>query len=198
MPSTKPRRNVRIIETLQRYFGGRTHQPVRVEHSALATPRLRECGRECTPGGRGAELPQVDGLRRRASRGWQAGDLGERWRRLQCPAVRRGDAGPPGDVHGPGETPGGVYAACGTGRHRGSRTLRPVRATGSDARQDGGAAGAHRAPGRARARLHVPRLVRSVERSAREGKQRSELSADNSPSGGMLRCQIRHPEAGAR
>ena len=41
MPSTKPRRNVRIIETLQKYFGGRTHQPVRVEHSALATPRLR-------------------------------------------------------------------------------------------------------------------------------------------------------------
>ena len=41
MPSTKPRRNVRIIESLQRYFGGRTHRPIRVDHSAAPTPKLR-------------------------------------------------------------------------------------------------------------------------------------------------------------
>ena len=32
---------MRIIESLQRYFGGRTHQPVRVDHSAAPTPKLR-------------------------------------------------------------------------------------------------------------------------------------------------------------
>ena len=32
---------MRIIESLQRYFGSRTHQPVRVEHSAAPTPKLR-------------------------------------------------------------------------------------------------------------------------------------------------------------